>query len=184
LSKLSAAIIVFTIITVFAGGSPDAKVPSDDIVLTVISRAESGNIAADRIISALTDRMKTIGYEGRIILKDTDSYDPANSDSYVRLTVTKSAWQTEKALSIPYLLNRYKRVFHTAVLVEIYPANKEYYSKLIKADEAESTEAQFIQNDKYDPDLLLDQSVRLKLEERICTKLANQLADLLSKKID
>ena len=161
-----------------------AKAPHGDIALYYDSAGNTEPVAKNNIKALLEKELLKIGFSGNLRLLSDPAENIAENESLVHLTFTEARWETRKKLSIPYLLNRYARSFSISCLVIVPEAKKGMASGTISADASGETQAQFIQNDRYDPDLLLDQTDRVRIQEEVCRKLAKNLTGFLSKNLD
>jgi len=158
------------------------NIPRSDLAFAI--DAESQGFDCARIAKALQLELGRNGYTGDFREVDPVAYELSENESLVRVRVTRSDWRTKKACTVPYLLNCYRKVYTVRVLVEIPHGDNGPVSRSICVDGASAVETQFLQNDKYDPDLLLDQTQRLSLEEAVCAKLAKQLLGYISRNLE
>lgn len=167
-----------------AAPSNSSGVPSANLALSL--KAEEGTFlfSPGRVVSSLDKELRTKGFMGRLRVLGCGTDESAPGESLVRVTIRRSCWQSQKALSIPYLLNRYRRVFVLEAFLEIPGGIRGIYSEKIKMESSSPVQAQFMFNDRYDPDLLLDQSQRVRLEETVYRKLAERLAKRLSENLE
>lgn len=179
-SLLSYALLAVLLMAVSSEGS---RVPSVNMAMSLDT--EDGTILSspDRIVSSLDRELRIRGFTGRLrVLPGAEENAP--DESLIRITVGRSFWESRKALSIPYLLNRYRRVFILEVFLEIPAGVRGMFSEMVKVESSSAIEAQFMSNDRYDPDLLQDQSERIRLEGIAYRKLARRLAKRISKNLE
>jgi hypothetical protein len=176
--------ILFTLIIIAPIPAVGGSVPGANIALSINHEISPESFDSRRLSGALEKELRKKGYLGSIREIQAASYTPCRGESLVCITVMKSRWETKKAFSIPYFLNRYKKAYSLKVFVEIPGSRDRAVSKTFAAGETSGVQAQFIQNDRYDPDLLLDQTERISLEEKVCAKMAGQLSGYLSKNLD
>ncbi|MEE9554262.1 MAG: hypothetical protein V3W18_08195 [candidate division Zixibacteria bacterium] len=180
-------VIFVLLIAITAGISihvSHAGVPSRNMAIEIEIDKNIEPFSSDNLLAVLTMELKGKGYKGDIRLIPREFAEVEEDESLVRLTLTECGWKTEKALSFPYLLNRYNRVFTLACFMELPDGKNGDVAKYIKADGSAGKQAQLMQDDRYDPDLLLDQSEKIKLEEDVCGKLARKITGLLLKNLN
>lgn len=167
-----------------ASSSECKSAPSVNMALSL--KAEDGTFpfSRDRFASSLDKQLRLRGFTGRSRILDCGTEDKAPGESLIRITVCRSFWESQKALSIPYLLNRYRRVFVLEVFLEVPAGIHGTFSEMIKLKRSSAAHSQLMSNDRYDPDLLLDQSERIRLEEIVYRKLAKRVAKRLSENLE
>lgn len=177
-------VLLIIIAVVFSPGTPQAKVPSDNLAFSIKINNNLEPISVEKLLANLEKELKRKGYKGDIRQIPWLSDDVREGESLVLLNLTECRWETRKAFSIPYLLNRYCRVYTMTCFVELPSGKKGRVSKFINVDGSTGKQAQIIQNDRYDPDLLLDQTQKIKLEGDVCWKLVKKITGLLSKNLN
>lgn len=131
------------------------------------------------IFSSLEKEMRLKGFMGRLRIIDSENQLAVSDETVVKITVTKKRWLTRKLLSIPYLLNRYRREYIIESFVEI-PEGKNGMSIIrIAAASSAPAVAQYANNDKYDPALFPNQMEKLEMKENARKMLAKKLANHL-----
>ncbi len=167
-----------------AAPSKSSRVPSVNLALFL--KAEDGTFlfSPDRIVSSLGKELRLRGFKGRLRVLSCGTEENAPDESLIRVTVRRSFWESRKAFSIPYLLNRYHRVFVLEAFLEVPAGVRGMFSEMIKLKSSSAIQAQLMSNDRYDPDLLLDQSERVRIEESVYRKLAKRLAKRLSENLE
>ena len=165
------------------GYVPAASIPKGNLTLMVKERLVYGQTPLDRLSQNLKDELRQRGYEGNIRMVADIPAVLQTDENLVSMILIKSQWETKKAFSIPYLLNRLKRVFQVELQFEIGTPGHKLLSNRLSASQATGTEAQFITNDKYDPDIYPDQSQRLILEDKAYKEIAKELANKLGERL-
>lgn len=180
-SLFSSALLAVLLMAVSSEGS---RVPSVNMAVSL--NTEEGTVLSspDRIVSSLNRELRIMGFMGRLRVLPGGAEENAPGESLIRITVGRSFWESQKALSIPYLLNRYRRVFILEVFLEIPAGVRGMFSEMIKVESSSAVQAQLMSDDRYDPDLLQDQSERIRLEGIAYRKLARRLAKRLSKNLE
>lgn len=185
MNKIS-PIFSYALLTVLLTAVPSksSRVPSVNLALSL--KAEGGTFlfSPDRIVSSLEKELRIRGFMGRLRILSDGTEENAPDEALICVTIRRSFWESRKALSIPYLLNRYRRVFALEAFLEIPAGVRGMFSETIKLKSSSAVQAQFMSNDRYDPDLLLDQSERIRLEETVYRKLAKRLAKRLSENLE
>jgi hypothetical protein len=131
------------------------------------------------IFSSLEKEMRLKGFMGRLRVIDGEDQVAVSGETVVKITITKSRWLTKKLLSIPYFLNRYRREYVIESFVEIPEGKNGMSIKRILAASSAPAVAQYINNDKYDPALFLNQIEKLEMKENARRILAKKLSDHL-----
>ena len=167
-----------------ASSSECSSAPSVNMALSLKAEDGTASFLRDRFASSLDKQLRLMGFTGRLRILDCGTEDKAPGESLIRITVCRSFWESQKALSIPYLLNRYRRVFVLEVFLEIPAGIHGTFSKMIKLERSSGVQGQLMSNDRYDPDLLLDQGERIRLEEVVYRKLAKRIAKRLSENLE
>ena len=123
--------------------------------------------------------MRLKGFMGRLRVIEREDRPAVSGETVVKITITKNRWLTRKLLSIPYMLNRYRREYIIESFVEI-PEGKNGMS-IIRITAASSARAitQYVNNDKYDPALFPNQMEQLEMKENARKMLAKKLANHL-----
>lgn len=183
MKKVIFVLLIF-IAAVFSPVTPQAKTPSDNLAFSIKIDNNLEPISAEKILADLEKELKRKGYKGNIRQIPWLSDDVREGESLVLLNLIDCHWETRKAFSIPYILNRYSRVYTMACFVELPGGKKGKVAKFIKVDGSIGKQAQIMQNDRYDPDLLLDQTQKVKLEGEVCWKLVKKITGLLSKNLN
>jgi len=159
------------------------KIPKSDMAVLICQNSEYGIDLTNRIALNIERELREKGYGGRLEL----FFDPAiartSKISVVSLTVLKSQWRTDKAFSIPFILNRKKRVFEIELFIEFIGRDGKKYAERLSFAQAGGIQAQVLTNDYYDPDLFPDQSSRLIIEDGVIRKLAREIANKLGAKL-
>jgi hypothetical protein len=181
LSKNFTAALIFYLL--LQGSVLAASIPKGNLALMVKERLIYGQTPLERLAKGLKNELRQRGYEGNIRMIDEAPDSIQTDENLVSMTLVKSKWETKKALSIPYLLNRLKRVFQVELQFEIGTPGHKLLANRISASQATGTEAQFLTNDKYDPDIFPDQSQRLILEDKAYSEIAKELADKLGERL-
>ncbi|UCE67797.1 MAG: hypothetical protein JSU85_07270 [Candidatus Zixiibacteriota bacterium] len=131
------------------------------------------------IFSSLEKEMRLKGFMGRLRIIDSEDQLAVSGETVVKITITKKRWLTKKLLSIPYLLNRYRREYIIESFVEI-PEGKNGMSILrITAVSSAPAVAQYANNDKYDPALFPNHMEKMEIKENARKTLAKKLANHL-----
>ncbi len=177
-------VLLVIIAVVYSPAAPQAKTPSDNLAFSVKIDNNLEPISVEILLADLEKELKRKGYKGDIRRIPWLSDDLREGESLVLLNLTECRWETRKAFSIPYILNRYSRVYTMTCFVELPGGKKGRVSKFIKVDGSTGKQAQIMQDDRYDPDLLLDQTQKVKLEGEVCWKLVKKITGLLSKNLN
>lgn len=164
--------------------SASCKVPSVNLALSLKAEEGGSLFSPERLITSLDKELRIRGFMGRMRVVGCGEEESAPGESLIRVIIRKSSWRSQKAFSIPYLLNRYRRVFILEAFMEIPGGVRGMFSEMIEVKSSSAVQAQLMSNDRYDPDLLLDQSERIGLEETVYRKLARQLAKHLSDNLE
>lgn len=180
-SIFSCALLVVLLIAVSSEGF---RIPSANMALSLEAGDKTGLFSPVCIVSSLDRELRLRGFTGRLRILSCGTEENVPGESLIRINVGTSFWESRKALSIPYLLNRYRRVFVLEAFLEIPAGVRGMFSKMIKVESPSAVQAQLMSNDRYDPDLLLDQSERVRLEEMTYRKLAKRLAKHLSENLE
>ena len=176
----------FSILFLLAAMAPDshgAKIPRKDIDILILQNIEYNQALSGRIASNIERELRSRGY-----LKSFSPYfisdDKLLSDSnLVSITVCKSRWKTDRAFSIPFILNRLKRVYEIEIFLEFRARNGKKIAELMSFSQDMGVQAQVGTDDPYDPDLFPDQSSRLEIEDCVIKKLAREIAEKLGAKL-
>jgi hypothetical protein len=170
-------------VSAFYSVASGSFVPSANIA--VISKTEEF-AHPDRnqdIFNSLEKEMRLKGFMGRIRVIDGEDQVAVSGETVVKITITKNRWFTRKLLSIPYLLNRYRKEYIIESFVEIPEGKNGMSVKRIIAVSSTPAVAQYVNNDKYDPALFPNQTEELEMKENtrrmLAKKLANHLFDQL-----
>jgi hypothetical protein len=126
--------------------------------------------------SSLEKEMRLKGFPGRLRVIEDDDQVASSGEDIVKVTITKNRWLTRKLLSIPYILNRYRREFVIESFIEI-PQGKNGMSIIrIEGSSFTTAVAQYLNNDRYDPALFPNQMEQLEMREEARRILAKKLA--------
>jgi hypothetical protein len=164
--------------------SASCKVPSVNLALSLKAEEGTSLFSRERLVTSLDTELRIRGFAGRMRVLGCGTEEIASGESLIQVTIRRFFWKSQKAFSIPYLLNRYRPVFILEAFMEIPGGIHGMFSEMIEVKCSSAVQAQLMSNDRYDPDLLLDQSERIRLEETVYRKLARRLAKHLSDNLE
>jgi hypothetical protein len=127
------------------------EVPSVNIALSLKAEEGASLFSPERLITSLDKELRIRGFVGRMRVLGRGTEEGAPGESLIRVVVRKSSWESQKAFSIPYLLNRYRRVFILEAFMEIPGGVGGMFSKIVEVKSSSAVEAQLISDDRYDP---------------------------------
>lgn len=180
MSRVSRVVVVSLLLLGIPGISAwGSKIPTDNLALTITSLNEVAEYPSNRLAEALERELRLASFPGRFRLLNGPDDKPLAGEYIVNIVITRNLWETKRAFSIPYILNRYSRNYQLESYVEIPSAADGQPAKLFKMNASGGVRAQYIFNDKYDADLYPNQTERLMTEEKTCRKLAEKLAGYL-----
>jgi len=166
-------------VLIFYSTVSGSLIPSTNIsVVLKMEKAAYPDRSGD-IFSSLEKEMRLKGFMGRLRVIEGEDQAAVSGETVVKITITKNRWFTRKLLSIPYLLNRYRREYIIESFVEIPEGKNGMSIKRIMAVSSTPGVAQYVNNDKYDPALFPNQTEKLKMKESARRMLAKKLADHL-----
>jgi hypothetical protein len=176
-------LLIPLLIWAWASTGQAAKIPREDIGILIWQNHEYDQNLTSRIAVNIERELRGRGY-----LKNYSPYfnrvDISNSDTnLVSITIYKSQWRTERAFSIPFVLNRLKRVYEIEVFLEFRARDGKKIAERMNFSQDMGVQAQVMTNDPYDPDLFPDQSSRLAVEDIVIRRLARGIADRLGAKL-
>ncbi len=162
----------------------EAKKLSKNISISIGYESGTDSLKAMSLAENIERELSLSGYSGQ--LKIVEKSAPTDSSEFrAYIEVTKSSWETGRAFSIPYIMNRYKRIFWVESILDIPSAGKKKtrFYKSFAVKQSCGVQAQFLTNDKYDPDLFPDQNEKIRMEDAGYQKLAKELAKGLSENL-
>lgn len=173
-------ILVAALVTlVIAPGVSASRIPSVNLAISLKAEKDIYPFPVERIIDNLERELRLKGFLGRFRALENEADGIVSGETLVRITITRNIWETRKAFSIPYLLNRYRRLYVLELYLEIPTGSNGMFAKMIRASGSTGVQAQFISNDAYDPDIFPDQTERCKIENKTCRNLAKKLSKRL-----
>ena len=153
--------------------------PSTNIAVILASEKSAHPDHGPMIFSSLEKEMRLKGFMGRLRVIDNEDQPAVSGETVVKITITKKRWLTRKLLSIPYLLNRYRREYIIESFVEIPEGRNGMSIIRITAVSSASAVTQYVNNDKYDPALFPNQMEIMEMKENARRTLAKKLANHL-----
>lgn len=175
------AVIAFGLVAIIPCMAPGGEDSSKDLTLYINASPDHHGTVTDRLSLGLERELRRRDYTGEVTVINTP--DSASSGQCIaKITLLKSAWQTQKAFSIPYLLNRYRRMYCVEVELAIGSDSLGFEIFKFKADEKSKVEAQLFTNDKLDADLFAGQSEKIAIENRVWLSLARSMAKKVGEK--
>ncbi len=151
------------------------NVPQGDLTLFVTARPNCQKSNSTRFALGLERELRLRGYTGEISHAGSPETRPSEGN-FVAVTLIKSGWKVKKAFSIPYLLNRYRRVFSLEVELAAGSDSLGFETVRLETGQKTKVEAQLFSNDRYDPDLFSDQSERFAFESEAWSEMSKALA--------
>jgi len=100
-------------------------------------------------------------------------------ENEMSINIIKSDWEIRKALSIPYILNRYKSVYSIYLNIAARRPDGSQFVRKMKIEKGTGVEAQVFSNDKNDPDLQCSHSKRLEIENEAAAEIGRGIAGKL-----
>jgi hypothetical protein len=175
--------VIPLLLMAFCSSGQAAKIPKGNLDVLIWQNPEYGQNLVNRIAINIERELRERGYT-----KSMNAFfspgEASNPESkFISITVYKSQWKTDKAFSIPFLLNRMKRVYEIEVFLEFISRDGKKIAERMNFSQDTGVQAQVMTNDLYDPDLFPDQSSRLAIEEIVIRKLAREIADKLGSKL-
>jgi len=176
-----ASLVLFAAAVIISGASvPGGKALSRNMVLSAGIEKEKESISA-KTLSIADEReigeRDFIGEARKLTVADGSSVE---RESPIRHSVMEPSRETEKAFFVSNLSNRCNRNHELSVFVEIPRSGKGSDTGITAAGKSAKAEFRFVQTDRYDPDLPLDRTERMNLEEKECKKSTGLLAGLNS----
>ena len=156
---------------------------SSNIAVTLETRDSAYPKREKMILTLLEEELRLRGFMGRIRILENGGLEETNGDTEVKIVITKNCWVTKKLLSLPYLINRYRREFLIESYVEIPEGKNGMSIKRITARSYTRTVTQYANNDKYDPGLFPNQSEEALMTKSAGKELAEKLSDHLLSQI-
>ncbi len=98
----------------------------------------------------------------------------------IRIAIIESDWAVQKAFSIPYHLNRYRNAHCLKVNVWATKRDGSIFADLLIVKKEIGAEAQFPGNDCHDPDLQIEHSRMVCVENEIATEMVKKSAKKLA----
>lgn len=173
---------LFFILVVLSPASA-SLIPSTNLALSLESDESIYPVKKRVIFTYLEEEMRLKGFMGRIRRVEDGAEEETNGETSVRIVITRNEWFTRKLLSVPYLLNRYRREYVLETFVEIPEGKNGMSIKRISASSFTRTVTQYANNDKYDPAIFPNQSEELIMKENTGRELAKKLAEHLFKQL-
>jgi hypothetical protein len=167
----------------FALSAKADKVPAGNLAVMTQVRLVRSEGSLDKIIAGLDQELHDRGFAGKLRITNDFHADTLANEKHVTLILARAEWSIRKAFSIPYLLNRYRRVFSLEVAVEIGRGGDSLFFERIDIAQGTKTRAQLMTNDRYNPDTYPDQSGRLEIEEKAYRDMAAAIVDKLGERL-
>ena len=178
-SLVRIAFQIVMVLMLFQAAASGSQIPITNIVVQLDTGDVARPAGRDFIMTSLERELRLRGFMGRIRVMEDPNQAPESGETLIKVTITKSRWLTRKLLSIPYIVNRYKREFVMESFVEIPEGKNGMAIKRLKVISEAPAVAQYANNDKFDPALFPYQTEKLETEERTMRLLASRLADHL-----
>jgi hypothetical protein len=160
-----------------------AKIPKGNLDILIWQNPEYGQSLVSRIAINIERELRGRGYTNSMNAFFSPGGAATLESKFISITIYKSQWKTDKAFSIPFVLNRMKRVYEIEVFLEFISRDGKKIAERMNFSQDTGVQAQVMTNDPYDPDLFPDQSARLATEDIVIRKLARQIADKLGSKL-
>jgi hypothetical protein len=175
-------VIPLLLMALYSNGQT-AKIPKGNLDVLIRQNSEYGQNLVSRIAINIERELRGRGYANSMNTFFTDGEASASEAKFISITIYKSQWKTDKAFSIPFVLNRMKRVYEIEVFLEFIARDGKKIAERMNFSQDTGVQAQVMTNDPYDPDLFPDQSSRLMIEDIVIRKLAREIADKLGSKL-